>query len=450
MIKKWFVSYGLQGISLSSLMIVITLFVTVAMHGNVQQATTAAALYSTGTLIGSLFVGNLLDRKPLYGRVVFFGFIASSIITAVMPFSFNLKMYMASAILFGFSISMINPAITLYLSRNFDDEKYRKYINNFYLGNSIGITLGTFAGGYILSVLPMIAEPDRMRILFLFSSLLFAISAAISADIPRVKILKKSRKERRFTVSVRPVFASLRLIPRIFPKRIDLSAFSKEIKLYLAGVFTIFFGANLFFSPFPVYLKESLSIPSSTIFIMYGLGNIAATLAYLFTRHAMERFRDFSIMRVVLWVRIFSFFGIIAFGMLHSVKWTLVTFVLINFTWPFLYITSTVQATKLAKEENKGRVLGLFNVVISFAVILASFLSGTLALHIGYYITFLIGAIILFVGERITYLVAKKVPVPKEIIEKLNKEREKKNRIRKMRFERLSKFFRRKKFRAVL
>ncbi len=450
MIKKWFVSYGLQGIGLSSLMIVITLFAAVALHGNVQQATAAAALYSTGTLIGSLFVGNLLDRKPLYGRVVFFGFMASSIITAVMPFSFNLKVYMVFAILLGFSISMINPAITLYLSRHFDDEKYRKYINNFYLGNSIGITLGTFAGGYILSVLPMLAEADRMRILFLVSSLLFAISAVISADIPKIKRVKRARKERKFTVSVRPIFASLRLIPRTFPKKIDLSAFSKEIKLYLAGVFTIFFGANLFFSPFPVYLKEGLSIPASTIFLMYGLGNIAATLAYLFTRHAMERFRDFSIMRAVLWARIFSFFGIVVFGMLHSIEWTLITFVLINFTWPFLYITSTVQATKLAKEENKGRVLGLFNVVISFAVILASFLSGMLALHIGYYLTFLIGAVILFIGERITYLVAKEVPIPKEIVEKLNERKKRESRIRKFKLRKFSGFFKRKKIRAVL
>ena len=434
-------------------MIVITLFVTVALHGNVQQATAAAALYSTGTLIGSLFVGNLLDRKPLYGRVVFFGFIASSIITAIMPFSFNLKMYMATAILFGFSISMINPAITLYLSRKFDDEKYRKYINNFYLGNSIGITLGTFAGGYILSILPMIAEPDRMKILFLVSSLLFAISAVISADTAKVGISTEKiniEEERKFTESIRPVFASLRLIPRIFPKRINLSVFSKEIKLYLAGVFTIFFGANLFFSPFPIYLKESLSIPASTIFIMYGIGNIAATFAYLFTHNAMERFRDFSIMRVVLWVRIFSFFGIVVFGMMHSIRWTLITFILINFTWPFLYITSTVQATKLAKEENKGRVLGLFNVVISLAVILASFLSGALALHIGYYATFLMGAIILFVGERITYIVAKRVPIPKEIIEKLNEEKKKKSRIRRLRLRKFSGFFKRKKFRAVL
>jgi MFS family permease len=449
MIKKWFISYGLQGVGLGSLMIVITLFVTVALHGNVQQATSAAALYSTGTLLGSLFVGNYLDKKPFYGKIVFYGFIASSIIAAIMPFAFNIKLYMACAILFGFSISMINPAITLYLSRNFDDEKYRKYINNFYLGNSLGITIGTFLGGYVLSILPMISEPDRMRVLFLVSALVFAISATISADVPKIKRIKpagQKRRERNFVVSIRPIFASLRLIPRIFPKKIDFSIFSKEIKLYLIGVFTIFFGANLFFSPFPIYLKEILNIPSSTIFIMYGLGNVAATIAYLFTRHAMNRYRDFSIMRAVLWVRIFSFFGIVLFGVLGSIRWTIITFVLINFTWPFLYITSTVQATKLAKEENKGRVLGVFNMAISLAVILASFLSGILALHVGYYATFVTGATILFIGERITHTVAKRVPVPKEVLEKLKEQRSRKNNKSKINFKKLFN----KKFRAVL
>ena len=171
-------------------------------------------------------------------------------------------------------------------------------------------------------------------------------------------------------------------------------------------------------------MKQVLGIPSGKIFLIYAYANIAATIAYFFTKYAMENFRDFSIMRAVLWVRIFGFIGIVVFGVFHNFYGIVITFILVNFTWPFLYITSTIQATKLAKEENKGRVLGAFNMVISLAVISASFLSGVIALKFGYYTAFILGAILLFTGERITSKVAQIVPVPKEVVEKVKQKRQ--------------------------
>ncbi len=423
-IIRWFASYGLQGIALSSLMIVISLFAVTGLHGNVRSATTASALYSTGTLIGSLIVGNILDKKGIYDKIVFTGLIGGSIATAIMPFSVNLTMYYASVFAFGFAISMVNPAITLYLSRKTDDEQYRKYVNGMNLLNSIGITIGTFLGGAILSYLPFTSESDKMKLVFLIAALIFSVGAVISSDINVSPEELKKRKQKRFLVSMRPVFANFRFIPRNFPRKIDFSIYSREVKLYLSGIFSSFFGANLFFAPFPVFMKQVLGIPSGKIFLIYAYANIAATIAYFFTKYAMENFRDFSIMRAVLWVRIFGFIGIVVFGVFHNFYGIVITFILVNFTWPFLYITSTIQATKLAKEENKGRVLGAFNMVISLAVISASFLSGVIALKFGYYTAFILGAILLFTGERITGKVAQIVPVPKEVVEKVKQKRQ--------------------------
>ncbi len=424
-ITKWFISYGLQGIALSSLMVVISLFAVTGLHGNVRSATTAAALYSTGTLIGSLITGSVLDKKGIYDKIVFTGLIGGSIATAIMPFSINLKMYYGSVFAFGFAISMINPAITLYLSRKTEEDKYRKLINEMNFLNSIGITLGTFLGGAVLSFLPLAGEANKMRFVFLIASLIFSVGAVISSDITVKTGEVKRRKHKRFTISIRPVFANLRLAPRNFPRKIDFSIYGKEVKLYLIGIFVTFFGANLFFAPFPVFMKEVLNIASGKIFLIYAYANIAATIAYFFTKYAMDNFRDFSIMRVALWIRIFSFLGVAAFGALHNYYGIVLTFVLINFTWPFLYLTSTVQATKLAKEENKGKVLGAFNMVISLAIISASFVSGIIALKFGYYVAFVLGAVLLFIGERITHRVAQIVPVPKEVIEKVIERKQK-------------------------
>ncbi len=409
MIKKWFVAYSLQGVGLSALMIIISLFAVTALNGNVRSATTAAALYSTGALFGSLFVGSFLDRKKAYKEVVFFGLTIGSIATAIMPFSVSLRIYYIIAVIFGFSISMVNPAITLYLSRHMEEVEYRKYINNINLGNSTGITIGTLLGGLILTFLPSLTEVSKMKIIFLVSALIFAIAAGISSEI-KIKKDQNKNENRKFTVSIKPIFANMRLIPRNILFTFNFSVFSKEAQLYLAGLFVAFFGANLFFTPLPIYLKEYLKIKSGTIFIMFTYANVAATFAYFFTQWAMKRFRDFSIMRTVLWLRIFSFFGIVIFGILRSYTGTLVTFVLISFTWPFFYIPATIQATNLAKPENKGKILGVFNMVISLAVITASFISGVLALQFGYFTVFILGAGLLFMGERITSTVEIEFP----------------------------------------
>ena len=435
MVKKWFISYSLQGIGLSALMIIISLFAVTALKGNVRSATTAAALYSTGALFGSLFVGSFLDRKKAYREIVFFGLIMGSVATAIMPFSINLRTYYAVSTVFGFSISMVNPAITLYLSRHMEETEYRKYINNINLGNSVGITIGTLLGGLLLTFLPSLTEVSRMKIIFLVSALIFAIAAGISSEI-KIKKDQKENKKRKFTLSIRPIFANMRLIPRNISFTFNFSVFSKEARLYLAGMFVAFFGANLFFTPLPIYLKEYLKIKSGMIFIMFAYANVAATFAYFFTQWAMKRFRDFSIMRTVLWLRIFSFFGIVLFGILKNYTGTLITFVLISFTWPFFYIPATIQATNLAKPENKGKILGVFNMVISLAVIIASFISGVLALQFGYFTVFILGAFLLFIGERITNTVANKIPLPIKVIEAI-KEREADNKI--IRFKKLIK-----------
>ncbi len=435
MVKKWFISYSLQGVGLSALMIIISLFAVTALKGNVRSATTAAALYSIGALFGSLFVGSFLDRKKAYREVVFFGLIMGSITTAIMPFSINLRTYYVVSTVFGFSISMVNPAITLYLSRHMEETEYRKYINNINLDNSVGITIGTLLGGFLLTFLPSLTEVSRMKIIFLVSALIFAIVAGISSEI-KIKKDQKENKKRKFTLSIRPIFANMRLIPKNISFTFNFSVFSKEAQLYLAGMFVAFFGANLFFTPLPIYLKEYLKIKSGMIFIMFAYANVAATFAYFFTRWAMKRFRDFSIIRTVLWLRIFSFFGIVLFGILKNYTGTLITFVLISFTWPFFYIPATIQATNLAKSENKGKILGVFNMVISLAVIIASFVSGVLALQFGYFTVFILGACLLFIGERITNTVANKIPLPKKVMEVI-KEREEDNKI--IRFKKLIK-----------
>jgi len=60
--RKWFFSFALQGASISLFNIVISLYVVLALKGNVQSASIAVALFSFGNLLGSISSSIILDR----------------------------------------------------------------------------------------------------------------------------------------------------------------------------------------------------------------------------------------------------------------------------------------------------------------------------------------------------------------------------------------------------
>jgi len=173
----------------------------------------------------------------------------------------------------------------------------------------------------------------------------------------------------------------------------------------MLAVLIAFFGANMLFAIFSIYLQQYLKIGPQVIFIVYGVNSIAGNIGFYLTKFAMENFKDFKIIRAVLFARFIAILLIILVGLLKSrgisIWATYISFIIIGFTWPFFYIPVTIQATNLTSPENRGKILGIFNASINLAVITASFVSGAVALKFGYLTSFLVGAILLVVSERV-------------------------------------------------
>ena len=402
-LKRWFIAFGLQGASLSALTLVMSLFTITGLKGNVKNASIVVALYSLGNLLGAIISGAMLDRIKNLSPIIFTSLFSASIVSILMPFSYSIFFYYILSILLGLSVSFIGPSITLFLSNRLPAISYRKNINALNLLNSIGATAGTFIGGILLTIFYFLNEATRMTMIFVFSSFVFAIASIListTGETLTETIKRKISTEKDYLKGLhlddfpKGMFSSLNL------KRLGL-----KVDLFMLAVLIAFFGANMLFAIFSIYLQQYLKIGPQIIFIVYGVNSIAGNIGFYLTKFAMENFKDFKIIRAVLFARFIAILLIILVGLLKSrgisIWVTYISFIIIGFTWPFFYIPVTIQATNLTSPENRGKILGIFNASINLAVITASFVSGAVALKFGYLTSFLVGAILLVVSERV-------------------------------------------------
>jgi len=124
----------------------------------------------------------------------------------------------------------------------------------------------------------------------------------------------------------------------------------------------------------------------------------------------MERFKDSFLIRLALWVRLSMFVVIIGsyFFLQHGgIMLTVIAFLITGLAWPFIYIPTTVKITNLALPSNRGKVIGMFNMVMNFAAICASLISGYIALTFGYILSFIFATVLIFFVERVIYILNK-------------------------------------------
>lgn len=398
-LRKWFFSFALQGASLSLFNIVVSLYVILGLNGNVQGASIAVALFSLGNLIGSISSGIILDRIKRVSTLIYICFFASSVIMILMGFTKTLYLYYIFAVLLGTLISFTGPAMTLHLTKLGEEGFVRRQVNTLNLFNSVGSTIGMLFGSVMLSLIHNLNDVLKLKLILLIASLMLLVSSLL--------VMEKGRRR----IVVRPDIRATRILfTRIvdftgeFFKFVDVRNLDRSMRLITTAVFVTFFGANIVLSIFTVFLKETFKMSSQLIFLIYAANSFAGNIAFFMVGRLKTTKYDKLFIRLVIFARgiIFALFGLLTLLKLPFIKsFIIVGFVFIGFTWPFLYIPLTLEITKLAPQRSRGRALGIFNMSINSAVILASFVAGIIALHFGYVIAFLIGGGLMIVGGLI-------------------------------------------------
>ncbi|BAL81421.1 MFS transporter [Caldisericum exile] len=397
--KKWFISFALQGASISLFNIVISLYVVLALHGNVQNASIAVALFSFGNLLGSISASIVLDRVKRVSILIYTSFFVASFIMVLMVFVKSIYIYYLLSVLLGNVISFTGPAMTLHLSKIEDEGFVRRQINNLNLFNSIGSTLGMLFGSFILTLIKNLNDIFKLKMIFFISSILLLTSSVLTIERGTLKVSVSPHLR-----ATKILFLKVVNFANEFFKVVDIRNLPKNMRLITASVFMAFFGANLVFSVFTVFLKEAFRVSSQFIFLLYSANSFAGNIAFFLTGRLLMTKYDRLFIRVVLFLRgiLFILIGVFVVFKLDFMRaFIYASFVFFGFTWPFFYIPLTLEITNLAPHKERGKALGIFNMSINFAVILASFVAGFIALHLGYFATFIIGGTLLILGERL-------------------------------------------------
>jgi MFS family permease len=397
-LKKIFIAFALQGAALSAINLVLSLFIVSGLNGNVKNASITVAFFSTGSLLGSILSSLILDKLKSVSGIVFGSLFGSAILTVLIAFVPTIWTYYIMSLVLGIVVALVGPALTLHLNKTLDDLAYRKGINYLNLFNSIGQTAGMLVGSLILELLSFMKDPYKMRSVFILSGILLLIASIVMAEKER----NLNYKRKVSIYSTRLLFTKMITFPKKILEVLNIKKLDSHSKKFMLGVFLAFFGINIVFSVFSIYLKLYLKLTSQSVFLLYAINSLASNGAFYLTGLVNDKTKDRLFVRTVLLVRatLFLLMGVVGyfhFALANIIIFT--SFVIIGFSWPFFYVPLSVEIVHLARPETRGRIIGFFNMTINFAVIFASFVAGFVALKIGYVATFGIGAFFIITGE---------------------------------------------------
>jgi len=292
---------------------------------------------------------------------------------------------------------------------------------------AIGWLSGLLAGGGILSLTEQVLPATgAIRTLFLVSGLVSLAAAFLASRlIPRTQPIFTRRRFLGAALAFgnlmieRARFAPFHLYHRFHPRRVIRSithpdGFLPGTKRFLAATFIAFAALGMFGIPLPLLLVERFSLPSSAVFLYFTVQQLGVIVAYPIAVRRIRRRGNRRVQIGSIAVRVLLFGGTALFLGLSGgtpPTWAIVGgFLAYGLTWSFFQLSGVALTSRLAKRENRGLALGLYNALAGAGWIVAGLASGLLMRSGGYELAFAgsAGLLILSLG------ILRTVPAPEQ------------------------------------
>ncbi len=424
--EPWYAATGLASLVMGTSSVLVPLMVAEVLGRSVWAVGLLSSAVSLVGVIGSLIWGRLSDaaarRKPFI--VLSYAMLSLSFLGTAFSHAFGSVLAWNMVINFFW---MANASITvLIVIENRDKSMWETRIGHLNQIISIGWLAGLALGSISLGAAgARLGEEGAIRALFILLALSGAGAALLAGlFVPRTAPKFTARRFRGVIVALgnflvesgrfRPAHLYHRLNPRRLPELLwGEGGLRHETKLFLWGTLLAFTGFGFFFVPLPVLLSQGFGFPSSTVFLYFVVLNAAIVVAYPFVSQRIKRVGNRSIQLWSLLVRLglFALLGVYltASRGTPSTAFLVLYFLVLGASWSFFQLSGVALASRLAKPENRGQALGLYNAVAGLGTIFAGLGSGVLADHLGYGPTLLASA--LLIGGSI--IVLHRLPAPK-------------------------------------
>jgi len=429
--ESWYAAVALANLVLGTSSVLVPLMISKTFSQSVGALGMLSSLVSLVGVVGSLIWGRLSDaahRRKLF-IVASYGAVGVCFLLIAFAPSFSQLLILNMALNFFW---VANASVTiLVVIENRRQETWEGkigYLNQIgTLGWVGGLALGT---AWMAGLIGSFDENFVIRLLFFVIGVGGLLAAGIAVRyVPRTVPKFTRRKFQGLVLAVgnflveRARFAPFHLYYRLHPRRVFRAltrpeGFHPGTKRFLASTLMSFMGMGFFSIPLPLLLAEEFSLSSSSVFFAFMAFHAAAVVAYPIASRRIRRKGNRKIhmgaivFRLVLFLSASLYLGS---GTASPPLWLIATvFLVYGLTWSFFQLSGVALVSRLAKSENRGTALGLYNALAGVGWIVAGVGGGVLAEHVSYAAAFGAAAGLLLVSLVILLFVPDPALVRRE------------------------------------
>jgi len=426
-IEPWYFVVGLANVVLGASSVLIPLTVAKLLGRTAGSVGLLAAMVSLVGVIGSLIWGRLSDAAHRRKPFIVLGYAAVGLSFVGIAFAKSFQQLAILNMLLNF-FWVANASVTvLIVIENREASDWEGKISQLNQLGAVGWVTGLALGGlWMQFASTFLGEFGAIRSLFgLMGVAGLAASLLAARYVPRTRPVFTERKFRGILlamgsfISERARFSPLHLYHRLRPGRLiqllrQPGGFRSGTKRFFISTLISYLGLGFFGIPLPLLLAQKLGLSSSIVFFLFMIQHAGIVLAYPFASRRIRRYGNRRVQISALRTRAMLFGGFAALvalpGLNLPLPWLVVAFVIYGISWSYFQLSGIALTSRLAKEENRGLSLGVYNATAGLGWILAGLGSGICADTLGYAATFAIGVGLLCVSLIVLRFVPDPVP----------------------------------------
>jgi len=436
--ERWFCAVALANLVLGTSSVLVPLMLSRVLERGVGTLGILSGLVSLVGVAGSLLWGRLSDAAHRRKPFVVASYAAVGLCLLAMAFVPSFSHFLWINMLMNF-FWVANASVTvLIVIENRDEEEWEAKVGRLNQMGALGWVGGLLLGSGALA-LGTTLMPEEAAIRGLFALIAVAGLAASLLAFRRVPRTTPQYTRRAFRGIVLAAgnflfekrrFSPFHLYHRLHPRRIlralrDPEGFRPGTKRFLAATFVSFLGLGLFGIPLPLLLSERFALPSSVVFAYFALQHLGVVVAFPLAAKRIKRLGNRHVQMTTIATRLLLFTAAAAFLALSSARPPMIAliigFAIYGFTWSYFQLSGIALVSRLAREENRGMALGLYNALAGIGWVVAGLASGVLAERAGYQTTSAAGAGLLVVALAVLFT----VPSPKILpVDEASRQRE--------------------------
>jgi MFS family permease len=423
--ERWYLAVGLANLILGTSSVLIPLTVSALLGLSVGSLGLLSSLVSLIGVFGSLVWGRLSDAAHRRKPFVILSYVAVGACFAGMGFIYSFEQLALLNMALNF-FWVANASVTvLIVIENQGEGNWEKKIGRLNQMGALGWVLGLIVGSGAMAIgARLVGEVTAVRASFMLLGFLGLAAAVLAARwIPRRKGHRVERSFRGIVAAAgnflveRVRFGPSHLYYRLNLRRLWSHWRSSEVlrpgtRRFLMATLFAFLALGLFGIPLPLLLAQRFGISSSVVFLYFAVQNAAVVAAYPFATRLIRSSGNRRVQMGALSIRLALFVAAavyLAFSRTTPPTPILVAFFAVyGFTWSYFQLTGIALTSRLAKPENRGLALGLYNGLAGVGWILAGVGSGYLAEWAGYQAAFAASAAFLVVS----LVILRTVPEP--------------------------------------